>query len=77
MMPSNSLCVSNPLSSKERWVWPSNQEGQEAAEAHPLGALHGPLLLVSLSSLLDEGVRMPRRDSQGQDPPREAAWLLL
>lgn len=36
-MPSDSLCVSCPLSFKERWAWPSRREGQEPAEApaHP------------------------------------------
>lgn len=49
-MPSDSLCVSCPLSFKERWAWPSRREGQEPAEARrPPGVLHGPLPLVSWS----------------------------
>lgn len=45
MMPSNSLCVSNPLSYKESRAWPSNREGQESAEALLLGVQHGPFPL--------------------------------
>lgn len=81
MMPSNSLCVSCPLSFKERWAWPSSRERQEPAEACLLGfcvALSPSAPLVSAPlSFLTTVPGCPGGTHKGPGSPRLAAWLFL